>query len=139
MMSSRYEVLPHTADTAIVARGSSLEELFENAAFGMFDLMFDLGALTGSQQVTVEASAETVEEVLVDWLSALLYESEVGDLALCSFNVDFVEGGRVKGSAGGAPVTQVELRGPPVKAVTYHELAVERSTEGWLARVVFDV
>lgn len=138
-MASRYEVLPHTADTAIVAYGSTLEEVFENAAFGMFDLMFDVGALAGSRQVRVEANARSLEEVLVDWLSELLFESEANDLALCSFSVDFVDGGRVEGSAGGVPVGEAELRGPPIKAVTYHDLLVERSTEGWRARIVFDV
>jgi SHS2 domain-containing protein len=31
------------------------------------------------------------------------------------------------------------LRGPPIKAVTHHEAAVEELAGGWEARVIFDV
>ena len=47
----RYEVLAHTADTGILAHGASLAEAFENAAFGMFDLVFDLSGVTGAPPV----------------------------------------------------------------------------------------
>ncbi len=138
-MARRYEVLPHTADTGIIAYGATVEELFEHAAYGMFDLMFDLAALHPARDVPVTAAGDTAEELLVDWLSVLLFEAETEDLALCSFTVDRLEEGGLQGAAGGAPLGEVELRGPPIKAVTYHQLAVVEIPQGWSARVIFDV
>lgn len=138
-MARRYEVLAHTADTGIIAYGATLEELFEHAAYGMFDLMFDLAALRSAQDVPVAAAGDTTEELLVDWLSTLLFEAETQDLALCSFIVDRLEEGGLQGAAGGMPLGEVELRGPPIKAVTYHQLTVVEIPEGWRARVIFDV
>ena len=135
----RYEVLPHTADTAIIAYGSTLFELFENAAFGMFDTMFDLEEVSTARSRPVVAAGDTVEELLVAWLSELLAEAETHGLAFSYFTVDRLEEGGVQGSAQGGPTAGLELRGPPVKAVTYHDLAVVEIPDGWWARLVFDV
>jgi SHS2 domain-containing protein len=138
-MTPRYEVLSHTADTGIVAHGATLRELFENAAFAMFDLMFGVGDLVGEERVGVEIEARTIEDLLVDWLSTLLFEAETKDLAFCSFEISSIEHGRVAGSAVGVPLASVELAGPPVKAVTYHDLTIEKRAGGWSALVIFDV
>ena len=135
----RYEVLPHTADTGIIAYGVTLAEVFENAAFGMFDLMFDLSAVPTERSRPVMAAGDTPEELLVAWLGALLAESEIHGLAFASFTVDRLEEGGAQGSAQGAPAAELELRGPPVKAVTFHDLAVVEVPNGWWARLIFDV
>jgi len=135
----RYRVFSHTADVGIVAEGATVEEAFENAAFGMFDLVFDLSGVPATEAVEVEAAGETPGELLVAWLSALLAEAEIRGLALCRLRVEMLPGGRLRGSAAGSASAARELRGPPVKAVTYHDLAVEEVQGGWEARVIFDV
>ena len=136
---SRYRVLPHTADIGIAATGASIEEAFENAAFGMFDLMFDLSRVGEEEQCRVEAEGEAPAELLVAWLAALLTEAEIRGLAFSRFKVEMTGEGRLHGMAAGAASGPLELRGPPVKAVTYHEAAVEAVPGGWEARVIFDV
>jgi len=138
-MALRYEVMSHTADTGILVHGASLQEVFENAAFAMFDLMYGIEDVPGQDRVGIEVGATTVEELLVDWLSTLLSEAEINDLAFCSFEIDMLDEGRLIGWASGKSNDHVELVGPPIKAVTYHELAIDRSSDGWSARVVFDV
>ncbi len=135
----RYEVLSHTADTGLVAHGESRAEAFANAAFGMFDLVFDLSGVPAVEECRVEVQAETPGELLVAWLSALLAEAEIRGLAFSSFSVGLLPGGHLVGTAAGAPSAGLELRGPPVKAVTYHDLAVEEAPGGWRAQVIFDV
>jgi SHS2 domain-containing protein len=135
----RYEVLDHTADTGIIAYGVTANELFENAAWGMFDLMFDLAGLDPARDVPVMAPGDTCEELLVNWLSELLYHSETLGLALCYFTVDRLEDGGVQGSAGGVPAGSLALRGAPIKAVTYHDLAIVENPDLWWARIIFDV
>jgi SHS2 domain-containing protein len=138
-MPPRYEVLSHTADTGIVAYGATLEELFETAAFAMFDLMYGIADRHGAESVKVEVAATTMEELLVDWLSDLLFESETRELAFCRFEIETIGDGRLKGRASSFPSAGLELVGPPIKAVTYHGLAIEKLAEGLSARLVFDV
>ena len=135
----RYQPLDHTADTGVVAYGVTVHELFENAGWGMFDLMFDLTDLDPIRDVPIIAAGDSFEELLVNWLSELLFAAEALDLAFCYFVVDRLEEGGVKGAAGGVPASGLELHGPPIKAVTYHDLAVVENPESWWARVVFDV
>lgn len=135
----RYDVVPHTADVAFIAYGSTLPEVFEHSAFAMFDLVFDLADTSGGVSRPIVAAGDSVEELLVSWLSEVLAESEIHDLAFCSFGVDRLEEGGVQGWAAGDPVEGVELRGAPIKAVTHHDLAVVEVPDGWWARVVLDV
>lgn len=135
----RYEVLSHTADTGIVAHGASPAEVFENAAFGMFDLVFDLSPVPATVSCRVEVEAADMGELLVAWLSALLAEAEIRGLAFSAFSVEHLDDNRLRGAARGGPSAGLELRGPPVKAVTYHGLVVEEEPGGWRARLIFDV
>ena len=90
--------------SGIAAGGATLAEAFENAAFGMFDLMFDLSAVEAAEECRVEASAETDGELLVAWLSALLAEAEIRGLAFGRFRVEMLAGGSLSGYAlGSAP------------------------------------
>ena len=65
-MPPRYETIPHSADAAIVAYGATRHELFENAAYGMFDLMYDLAALKPQRDRPVMAGGDTIDELLVE-------------------------------------------------------------------------
>jgi SHS2 domain-containing protein len=135
----RYEVISHTADTGIVAWGTSLADVFTNAAYGMFDLMFDIGQVTPSAERRIGAAGDTVEELLVGWLSALLAVAEIEGFAFSGFSVEMLGRGEVAGIARGVSSTALPLRGSPIKGVTFHDLAVEEVEGGFRARVIFDV
>lgn len=136
----RYQPLEHTADTGVVAYGRDLPELFENAAYGLFDLMYGLESLTASgPEERVAVSAAGVEDLLVAWLEELLFLSETEERAWCRFEVGEIEEGRLEARVEGVPFSEVELAGPPVKAVTYHDLEVTETDQGWCATVIFDV
>ncbi len=136
---ARYEVISHTADAGIVVRGSTFSEILVNAAYGMFDLVFGIGELVPTVERPIAATGGTREELLVGWLSALLAVAEIESLVFTDFAVEHIGDDEVKGVARGLPTTGLELRGQPVKGVTFHGLAVEESGGGLRARVIFDV
>ena len=121
------------------AYGVTLTELFEHAAYGMFDLMFELEPIPSEAVRPVAAVGDSPEDLLVGWLSELLAVAEIEDLVFSSFGVDRLEEGGVQGWAGGASAAGRELRGPPIKAVTYHDLAIVEIPDGWWARILFDI
>jgi SHS2 domain-containing protein len=75
----------------------------------------------------------------VDVLSELLCRSEVEDLFLCVFEVEATGPTSLRVGAGGVDTANVELTGPPIKAVTYHDITVTETDHGWFGRVYFDV
>ncbi len=132
-----FRPLEHTADTGIEVRGASVAELFAEAARGMFSLIY---GTTGkaSEKASVSLSADTLEDLLVDWLSELLYLSEARGVAFSHFVVR-LDDHVLQAEAEGVSSEEAELIGPPIKAVTYHQLQVSQDSDGWRASVIFDV
>ena len=134
----RYEIVEHTADAAIVAHGATIAELFENAAYGMFDLMFELSSLESDSEIELTVTAEDPVELMYRWLIELLYRFEVDEKVWSEFAVTFDDRGlsaRVRGTDLGG----LDLRGTPIKAVTLHDLSIAERAGDWTATVVFDV
>ena len=64
---AKFELIDHTADVGVAAYGDSLEELFENAAMGMFSVIADAEKVSAAETRTVEVMAEGRESLLVAW------------------------------------------------------------------------
>lgn len=139
-MDGEYRVLSHTADTGIEATAESFEAVVAAMAVGMFDLMYDLANVTPSSEVVASiALDDDLTETMVDALSEVLYLAEAEDLLFTHVTVTRSGDAKLRITAAAAPTVEVELRGPPVKAVTYHCVAVEEIEPGrWMARVYFD-
>lgn len=105
----------------------------------MFHLMAIVAPCPHDVAVEVEVVAPTLEDLVVELLSELLYESEVQDLVLCGFEATMLGPTHTRIKARGVDISGVEVTGPPIKAVTYHAVVVDRREEDWLGRVYFDV
>jgi SHS2 domain-containing protein len=131
-----FEILEHTADVGLRATGVTLEEVFEQATLGLADIIGIRGN-AGGTVVPVDLTGSDIAGLLVDWLSEFLWLHETRSAALVSVQVQKVTDDRVHGWIELAPLG--EATGVQVKAVTYHQLAVEREPGGWRATVFFDV
>ncbi len=139
-MRGRFEVLDHTADTAVRVEAADMGGLLAVSARAMFSLMFDLSAaVPSSPGRSVRVDAATSEEMLVDWLSNLLSWSEIDRVAYFDVVSLDVTDTQARGEVRGAPVETLTLIGPPIKAVTYHGLEILRDGSRWEATIVFDV
>lgn len=132
-----HRVLSHTADTGIEATAPSLAELIGELAKGMFSLIA-VPERAAARWHTAGVEAATPEDLVVDLLSELLWLSEVEDVVFSDFRVE-ADHRAATVEAGGVPVADVAATGPPIKAVTYHQLVVEPRGDGWYGRVYFDV
>jgi SHS2 domain-containing protein len=130
-----YEELPHTADVRLRVIGDTLADLFAQAAEGMYSLMNWQGAGGEALVETLALQASDTETLLVDWLSELLYRSEVSEAVYTHFDVQAEGSGlraSVRGLRGGAPVKII-------KAVTYHDLRITVRDDGvFEATITFD-
>jgi SHS2 domain-containing protein len=134
----RFELLEHTADVGVRARGATLEEAFEQATLGLAEV---LGARRpgAGEAVAVEVAAGDTGGLLVDWLNEVLWLHETrGHACIAAVRVERVGDGRASGSVT-LSSTDPPADGTFVKAVTYHRLRVDRDAGGWLAEVYLDV
>jgi SHS2 domain-containing protein len=133
-----FEILEHTADVGIRARGPTLEEAFRQAALGLADIMGARRDATG-ERLSISLSGEDIEGLLVDWLNEVLWLLDARDGVLTGVTVHHVDASGVEGEIFSAPRGDEVLEGTAVKAVTYHQLKVEAAEGLWTARVFVDV
>ena len=135
-----YEPLSHTGDLGMVVYGQDLPELFAHAAWAMFDLMSDATTIRPRQTMTLSVSATDLEDLLVRWLSELLYLYDTQHLLFCACTFATLEPTHLVATVAGEPLDPE--RHPidtEIKAVTYHQLAVAQVAGRWQARVIFDL
>jgi SHS2 domain-containing protein len=136
----RYELLDHTADIGIVAFGGDLPEAFGNAAYAMFDILTDTDKIRDMDRFDLRVSASNIEELLVTWLDELLYRYETERLICKRFVIDDMDDVSLRATVFGEKLdpTRHEVK-LEIKSVTYHQLKVEKTDDGWRAQVIFDV
>jgi len=139
-MTPKFELLEHPADIGFLAHGATLEELFANAALAMISIAGDVEAVRETEEREIEATGENTESLLYAWLAEILAVMDAERLALARVEVAQLGEGRVRGVAHGEPYDRARHRaGVAIKAVTYHQFAIERMPDGWRARVFLDL
>jgi SHS2 domain-containing protein len=134
-----YELREHTADVAVAATGATLGAVFAAAADGMAAAMCEeVPAGGGRHEIAV--TAESREALLFDYLDELIYERDVRAVLPVDNEgtvTETDEGRQFTGSYRGVPLADVTAR--DLKAVTYSEMTIQQTTDGWAVYVVFDV
>jgi SHS2 domain-containing protein len=133
----RFEILEHTADVGVRAFGDDLAETFETATRGLTDICGTWAPGSG-ESVDLTVESDDVEAALVDWLNEILWLQDSRDVVLTAVSIERVDRSGVSGRVSVAPRDR-ELEGTAVKAATYHQLAVTRADDGWVAQVYLDV
>lgn len=148
-----FEPVDHTADAAIRGWGRDLSELFSAMARGLFDVVTCADSVQVVRGREIALHAETIDELLHDWLEALNTLHQVHGELYRDFDVRVDEapppGEPGAASAGGLSLeariggesidpTRHELR-MEVKAVTWHGLSVRRTEQGYEAYVLLDI
>lgn len=137
----KFEILDHTADVGLVAWGKTKEELFANAALGMFSLICDVEEVDGGFTTRVEVEGSDYEDLLVTWLNELLYLFEAEEVVLKQFTIQELGQYYLKAQVEGEPLnSQKHHIKRVVKACTYYEVRVEEvEPQLWRAQVYFDI
>ena len=145
-MNKPYEILEHPADVGFLAYGDTLVELFENAALAMCSLAFAQEQIEEREQREITAAGADVDSLLYSWLTEIL---AVADAERLVFRRAVVS--KLREPQAGAPGTARGIArgekfdrgrhaaGTYIKAVTLHQFAVERTSNGFRARVYLDL
>ena len=132
---SHFEEIPHTADWAMRVTAPDLAGLFAESARGMNALMGIKLAPAPKTHRTINLSAPDVESLLVAFLSELVYTAEQEHLAFDDFEIQ-VNGQTLQASMDGALIVSLNKA---IKAVTYHNLHIRQTAQGYEVEIVFDV
>jgi SHS2 domain-containing protein len=135
-----FEVLDHTADTALRVWGEDVGGLFLNAARGMLSLMVNVESVRPAERVPVGLEEETPEELLVAWLERPIVLLEADGFVCGEAGLEACDGRALKGWYAGEALDRGRHRlFHGIKAVTYHGLQVRREGDVWTVDIIFDV
>ena len=135
-----YELIEHTADIGIKVIAKTLEELFENAALGMFSIIADLNQIKPKEHLEIEVEAESRNELLFNWLRELLYQSSTTYIIFKEFNIQQISDKKISALAWGEKIeNKKNVIKTEIKAVTYCDFKLEKKDSLWEAQVIFDV
>jgi SHS2 domain-containing protein len=130
------------ADAAFEATGRTLEELFSESAIATFEVMADTKTVKQLLTREIILENESVDGLLIDWLSELIFLKDTETLLFSVFVVNIRKNGFyvLKAEAKGEKIDREKhsLRSD-VKAVTYHMFEVTKTGDNWTARVVLDI
>lgn len=132
-----FEEVEHTADRALRIFGINLQELLISAAQGMTGLMVpDVSGVSAEVEKSIELDAIDAESLLVEWLNELAYWAETEMLIFTRFSIQNVTATHLQASIFGGKVSELEKH---IKAATYHNLKIIKTSQGLEATIVFDV
>ena len=135
-----YQTIDHTADLGIIVKGPDVKSLFINAAQAMIDLMVkgDIGEGIATRDIFVEG--EDFPDLMVRWLGEILYLFEGESLIVDSIEINSISPMKLKSTltlTSFKPKHHQVIR--EIKAVTYHQISVNKTKDGWEAKVIFDI
>jgi SHS2 domain-containing protein len=140
MTSPPYEILEHTADIGLKVYGRTLPELFVHSALGLVAIAVDGQDVAPGERCPLSARGADLEELLVNWLSEVLYFMDAEGWVFSDFRIRRWEANEIEADGTGQRLPpEKRSRAVAVKAVTYHQISVRETAEGWEAVVYLDI
>jgi len=135
-----HEVLEHVGELELRVRAPDLAALLAEAGRALAEELRrgadPGGAPLAPADLTLELEAADAAALLVDFLNELIYRADAEGLLLDEFAFERCEARAVRCRARGVRATLAV----PVKAATFHGLAVTTAADGTVeARVVLDI
>jgi SHS2 domain-containing protein len=135
-----FEVFEHTADLGLRIKATDLSGLFAEAGRALFSVIVaNPEAIRPLEELAYQLEGTDPEYLFLDWLNELLFTFDSRRLLLGDFQVNVHARGLdavARGEVADASRHQLEHE---VKAITYHQLRVARTPEGWEAEVIVDI
>ncbi len=140
MMNKTFRLFDHTADLGVEVFGETETDLFANAALALVALTTDLEKIASVTERHFSIQGADRIDLFINFLREVLYLMNGEGFLPREVHFDEFQPGFLR----------VKIRGEPfdagkhiifkeIKAVTYHQAAIEETRKGWKGRVICDV
>jgi len=136
----KFKPLEHTADIGISVRGKTLEELFENASYGMFSILVEnLNEVLPLKKLNVSIQGIDKESLLINYLNELLYIYSTKKIVFSKFKIK-INKNKLKSIIFGEKFnSKKHIIYNEIKAATYHNLKIKQYNNMFSTQIIFDV
>ncbi len=133
----KYKFLEHTADVKFQAFGKSLNDAFENASYALKEVMFGKIKIKNKIKKKIKIKAKDNEGLLYRFLEQFLFLLDAENFIFNKVKVKII-GLSLNAEVWGDKASSYKFTND-VKAVTYNQMFVKQTSEGWQVQVVLDV
>jgi SHS2 domain-containing protein len=141
-MSSSYNFIDHTADAAVVVTADTIEELFIASADAFKEVVIESASPKPNESYKLELSSLSLENLLVNFLNELNFRliykrkmfSNVNDMKI-SQNEDIR---KLECNLLESDIDESMIK-TEIKSVTYHQMDLAKTNEGYKTIIVFDI
>jgi SHS2 domain-containing protein len=142
------------ADIAFTVKGKDEEELFKNAAIALISSMADISKIDQKEEREIKLENEKFDLLLFDFLSEILLLKDSENLLFSEFKVSIMHKAKAcppsRGGSRRGIRLKAKIRGEiadpkkhkitiDIKAITMHMFEVNKTKDGYEARVVVDI
>ena len=127
-----------TSDVEFVAYGSTLNELFENAAYALFNVICDVKKVKHENVKHVKLKDSSVEGLLLKWLETLIAYVDIHEMFFSKFDVKITDKFVLDAKVYGEPAVQSKA-GTLVKGISYHDFKIEKQGKQYKATITCDI
>jgi|TARA_Y100000310_G_scaffold344913_1_gene460487 SHS2 domain-containing protein len=138
----KYKFLEHTADIKFQAFGKSIEEVFENSAWAMFNAMYDgkVKSSSISKKLKINVKGKDFESLMYNFLEEFLVLLDSEGFFLSKIEKIKIDKKKftlnVEVSGNNSENYEISQH---IKAVTYNDMFIHKEGKKWIAQVVIDV
>ena len=160
----KYEPLDISGDVGLKAYGGAIDEVFINAAVGMYSLITNINLIEEKKSIDISVERSSIEDLFVSWLNELIFHFDtygfIGKKIVItettpSLTLPSGKRGLDKRETNQPASMQVctlkatisgedfdverHERKLLIKAATYHKLRIEKINDIYEAEVIFDI
>ena len=132
------EEISHTADVKFRAKAGTLDALFSEAFNALMQVIYGKDR-RGNLVKEVHIESPDIESLLADFLSEVLFISEVEGLAF-SYAEITIDSLKLTAFLHGENFDSTRhSEGTEVKGISYSDLSISKDTNGYMLDIIFDV
>ena len=135
----KFKFLEHTADIKFQAYGKNLNEVFENSAYAMLNVLSE-SKIKSKIKKNIHVKGMDLENLLYNFLEELLFLFDSENFILSKIRKIKIDkkNFKLKAEITGDKSSNYKIN-LGIKAVTYNEMFVKKMKDKWVSQVVIDV
>lgn len=132
--------IDHTGDIGLVVSAPDRGQLYERAAWGLFSVLTEPATVAPRTAHAITVEGTDPADLMVKWLSELNFLHVTQHVLFSKFTIDELTDTRLAATAWGEPIDpDRHTVYTEVKAITYHQLAIEETDDGWRVQIIVDM
>jgi SHS2 domain-containing protein len=135
----KYDQIDISGGAGLKVYGENPEEIFINAAKGLFNLITDTAMISSSEIKAVTLSSDNLDNLFIKWLNELVFLFDTYNFVGKSCSVRLENTGLEGTVSGGFFDPLINESRLLIKAATYHNLSFRKVNTLWEATVIFDI